>query len=55
MWVLNKTGVSLAYRAEKRLKEKAKKETTEEVKFRQPGGEGCFRTDADTMKFSRWV
>lgn len=50
---MNKTGVSLAYRAMEEAKENTRREN-EEVKLRRPGG-ASYRTDADAMHFSRYA
>lgn len=52
VWVVNKTGVSLAYRAAEPPRER--NEDHDDVLVRQPGG-ATYRTDADTMLFSRYV
>lgn len=49
VWVLNKTGVSLAYRASIPTKEDDRKE---KVFVRRPYN-ASYRTDGDTMLFSR--
>lgn len=49
VWVVNKTGVSLAYRANIKAKEDDDKK---KVFVRRPQT-ACYRTDGDTMLFSR--
>lgn len=49
VWVVNKTGVSLAYRAPDPKKEQ---DQSDAVAIRRPTN-ACYRTDGDTMLFSK--
>lgn len=50
MWVVNKTGVALAYRAA----EPKNDGNSEAVAVRRPN-KACYRTDGDSMLFSRCI